>query len=143
MLVVYGSLTRPSESPLTGQLFSFTWLLHPSHIFIATNMISFPISFLFSYSPSEMFFGRGGGRLGGRYMKVTYREYTDNTFTVRKLGADSEHLGILGKASLLHQPTGLSEFPLLWFICWYSDIFSVTQVLSVWLQCSAFVQVQS
>uniref|UniRef100_A0A7N6BX88 ferroxidase n=1 Tax=Anabas testudineus TaxID=64144 RepID=A0A7N6BX88_ANATE len=46
-------------------------------------------------SSSEMFFGTSGGRLGGQYMKVMFREYTDNTFTTRKSDAP-EHLGFLG-----------------------------------------------
>ncbi|XP_058484126.1 ferroxidase HEPHL1 isoform X1 [Solea solea] len=46
---------------------------------------------------SEVFFGREEGRIGGQYMKVIYREYTDNTFTIRKPSRpDQEHLGILG-----------------------------------------------
>lgn len=89
-----------------------------------------------SYSSSEVFFGRGGGRLGGRYVKVTFREYTDNTFTIRKLGApDSEHLGILGKASLIHQVAGLSGK--------LTSCLSLTFSQYCWLQCSPFVQVQS
>uniref|UniRef100_A0A3Q0S217 ferroxidase n=1 Tax=Amphilophus citrinellus TaxID=61819 RepID=A0A3Q0S217_AMPCI len=46
-------------------------------------------------SASEMFFGRDGGRLGGQYMKVIYKEYTDDTFTTEK-SANLGHLGILG-----------------------------------------------
>ncbi|XP_008290705.1 hephaestin-like protein 1 isoform X2 [Stegastes partitus] len=46
-------------------------------------------------SASEMFFGRDGGRIGGRYLKVIYKEYTDNTFTTLK-SPDPGHLGILG-----------------------------------------------
>ncbi|XP_029028871.1 ferroxidase HEPHL1-like [Betta splendens] len=46
-------------------------------------------------SPSEVFFGRGDGRLGGQYLKVLYREYTDGTFTTRK-PPESFHLGLLG-----------------------------------------------
>ncbi|XP_044077458.1 ferroxidase HEPHL1 [Siniperca chuatsi] len=48
-------------------------------------------------SASEMFFGRDGGRIGGQYLKVIYKEYTDNTFTTKKPPTtDSQHLGILG-----------------------------------------------
>lgn len=48
-------------------------------------------------STSEIFFGRDGVRIGGRYLKVIYREYTDNTFTVLKSPTpEFEHLGILG-----------------------------------------------
>ncbi|KAK2828659.1 hypothetical protein Q5P01_019693 [Channa striata] len=46
-------------------------------------------------SSSEVFFGRDGGRIGGRYIKVIYKEYTDETFTTIKPSAN-EHLGILG-----------------------------------------------
>ncbi|KAM7398054.1 hypothetical protein PAMA_006090 [Pampus argenteus] len=48
-------------------------------------------------SASETFFGRDGGRIGGRYMKVIYKEYTDNTFTTAKPPtSDSGHLGLFG-----------------------------------------------
>nr|XP_057943945.1 ferroxidase HEPHL1 isoform X2 [Doryrhamphus excisus] len=48
-------------------------------------------------SPSETFFGQDGGRIGGRYLKVLYREYTDDTFRTQKTRqSDSIHLGILG-----------------------------------------------
>lgn len=46
---------------------------------------------------SEVFFGREDGRIGGRYMKVLYKEYTDSTFTTKKTPTpDSGHLGLLG-----------------------------------------------
>uniref|UniRef100_A0A8C2IK92 ferroxidase n=1 Tax=Cyprinus carpio TaxID=7962 RepID=A0A8C2IK92_CYPCA len=46
---------------------------------------------------SEMFFGMSGGRLGGKYWKVVYREYTDNSFTLKRKRTSAEaHLGILG-----------------------------------------------
>ncbi|XP_049599397.1 ferroxidase HEPHL1 isoform X1 [Syngnathus scovelli] len=48
-------------------------------------------------SPGDIFVGRGKNRIGSRYKKVVYREYTDETFTVeKKRNADQEHLGILG-----------------------------------------------
>ncbi|KAF7665268.1 hypothetical protein LDENG_00142140 [Lucifuga dentata] len=48
-------------------------------------------------SASEVFFGRDGGRIGGRYLKVKYTEYTDETFATKKQSTpDSQHLGILG-----------------------------------------------
>ncbi|XP_061659430.1 ferroxidase HEPHL1 isoform X2 [Syngnathoides biaculeatus] len=48
-------------------------------------------------SPSGAFFGTDGGRIGGTYIKVTYREYTDNSFSTEKLPSSvSPHLGILG-----------------------------------------------
>ncbi|XP_069577324.1 ferroxidase HEPHL1 isoform X1 [Brachyistius frenatus] len=48
-------------------------------------------------SASEVFFGRGCGRIGGSYMKVIYREYTDKTFTTMKSPKpDPGDLGILG-----------------------------------------------
>lgn len=47
---------------------------------------------------SELFFGMDGGRLGGRYWKAVYREYTDKSFTIRRKRTSAEtHLGILGK----------------------------------------------
>uniref|UniRef100_A0A8C7JXZ2 Hephaestin n=1 Tax=Oncorhynchus kisutch TaxID=8019 RepID=A0A8C7JXZ2_ONCKI len=46
---------------------------------------------------SETFFQRGNDRIGGKYKKVQYKEYTDNTFTVQKERTPEElHLGILG-----------------------------------------------
>uniref|UniRef100_A0A674AX89 ferroxidase n=2 Tax=Salmo trutta TaxID=8032 RepID=A0A674AX89_SALTR len=46
---------------------------------------------------SETFFQRGNDRIGGKYKKVHYKEYTDNTFTVQKERTPEElHLGILG-----------------------------------------------
>lgn len=48
-------------------------------------------------SAAEIFFGRDDGRVGGSYMKVIYKEYTDDTFTTKKTPTpDSEHLGLLG-----------------------------------------------
>jgi len=41
------------------------------------------------------------GRLGGKYWKVVYKEYTDESFTLKRKQTSAEtHLGILGK--LLH-----------------------------------------
>ncbi|XP_041656874.1 ferroxidase HEPHL1 [Cheilinus undulatus] len=45
-------------------------------------------------SASEVFFSKEGGRIGGVYHKVIYKEYTDNTFTTTK--TQDLHLGILG-----------------------------------------------
>ncbi|XP_070303789.1 LOW QUALITY PROTEIN: ceruloplasmin [Salvelinus sp. IW2-2015] len=46
---------------------------------------------------SETFFQRGNDRIGGKYKKVQYKEYTDKTFTVQKERTPEElHLGILG-----------------------------------------------
>ncbi|XP_077596011.1 ferroxidase HEPHL1 isoform X2 [Stigmatopora nigra] len=48
-------------------------------------------------SPSEAFFGKDGGRIGGTYIKVMYKEYTDDTFSTEKLREpESHHLGMLG-----------------------------------------------
>ncbi|KAJ8280402.1 hypothetical protein GJAV_G00054140 [Gymnothorax javanicus] len=49
-------------------------------------------------SHSEIFFGTSNGRLGGVYQKVRYIEYTDDSFTTKKLPrpAEEEHLGLLG-----------------------------------------------
>lgn len=51
-------------------------------------------------SHSELYFGKGNGRLGGEYTKVVYRAYTDHTFT-KKISTDA-HLGILGRHPLLN-----------------------------------------
>ncbi|XP_067085759.1 ceruloplasmin [Osmerus mordax] len=48
-------------------------------------------------SDSETFFARGNDRIGGKYKKARYVEYTDNTFTKRKdRTPEEQHLGILG-----------------------------------------------
>ncbi|KAJ7997531.1 hypothetical protein DPEC_G00229980 [Dallia pectoralis] len=48
-------------------------------------------------SPGSVFVGRGEGRIGSRYKKVVYRQYTDDTFrTKMELQPEQEHLGILG-----------------------------------------------
>lgn len=45
-----------------------------------------------------MFLTRGQNRIGSRYKKVRYVEYTDNSFMTKMLRAPEEqHLGILGK----------------------------------------------
>ncbi|XP_061558444.1 ferroxidase HEPHL1 isoform X1 [Phycodurus eques] len=48
-------------------------------------------------SPGNIFVGTGKNRIGSRYQKVVYREYTDETFGVeKKRDSNQEHLGILG-----------------------------------------------
>ncbi|KAI4813818.1 hypothetical protein KUCAC02_003042, partial [Chaenocephalus aceratus] len=48
-------------------------------------------------SPGNMFVGRGGNKIGSRYKKVVYREYTDESFTVeKKRQPEQQHLGIMG-----------------------------------------------
>ncbi|XP_053501810.1 ferroxidase HEPHL1-like isoform X1 [Ictalurus furcatus] len=48
-------------------------------------------------SPGSVFVGTGENRLGSKYKKVVYREYTDATFSTRKQRQSSEkHLEILG-----------------------------------------------
>ncbi|XP_030056055.1 ferroxidase HEPHL1 isoform X1 [Microcaecilia unicolor] len=50
-------------------------------------------------SDSETFFGQGNDRIGGRYWKVHFTEFTDQTFTERKQRTEAEaHMGILGPA---------------------------------------------
>uniref|UniRef100_A0A3Q1G193 ferroxidase n=1 Tax=Acanthochromis polyacanthus TaxID=80966 RepID=A0A3Q1G193_9TELE len=66
------------------------WDYAPSEMDLMNN-----VSLTEADSASEMFFGRDGGRIGGRYMKVIYKEYTDDTFTTAK-SSDPGHLGILG-----------------------------------------------
>lgn len=49
------------------------------------------------YSPGNVFVGKGENRIGSKYKKVVYREYTDATFTRAKPRLpEEEHLGILG-----------------------------------------------
>ncbi|XP_037323341.2 ferroxidase HEPHL1 isoform X1 [Pungitius pungitius] len=48
-------------------------------------------------SPGNIFVGRGRNRIGSRYKKAVYREYTDDTFRVQEeRQADQQHLGIIG-----------------------------------------------
>ncbi|KAJ0004534.1 hypothetical protein NQD34_010748 [Periophthalmus magnuspinnatus] len=55
------------------------------------------VSLTESDSDCEVFFGRGEGRIGGQYIKVLYKEYTDDSFTTKKTQSSGHrHLGILG-----------------------------------------------
>ncbi|CAG00485.1 unnamed protein product, partial [Tetraodon nigroviridis] len=48
-------------------------------------------------SPGDKYLEKGKYRIGSRYKKVVYREYTDDTFSVqKKRQASQKHLGILG-----------------------------------------------
>ncbi|MGH0145207.1 UNVERIFIED_CONTAM: hypothetical protein FKN15_071274 [Acipenser sinensis] len=48
-------------------------------------------------SDSRPFFEKGPHRIGGKYKKAVYTEYTDETFTTRKQRTEEErHLGLLG-----------------------------------------------
>lgn len=48
-------------------------------------------------SPGNMFVERGENKIGSRYNKVVYREYTDESFTVKKKRQpEQQHLGIMG-----------------------------------------------
>ncbi|XP_040006414.1 ferroxidase HEPHL1 isoform X1 [Xiphias gladius] len=68
------------------------WAYAPSEQDLINN-----VSLTEANSASEIFFGRSGGRIGGKYLKVIYREYTDNTFTrTISTAPDPAHLGILG-----------------------------------------------
>uniref|UniRef100_A0A3B3ULM2 Plastocyanin-like domain-containing protein n=1 Tax=Poecilia latipinna TaxID=48699 RepID=A0A3B3ULM2_9TELE len=55
-----------------------------------------------SPSPGNIFVGKGENRIGSRYKKVAYREYTDETFKTQK--AREEHLSILGP--IIHGEVG-------------------------------------
>lgn len=56
--------------------------------------------FMFVCSEAETFVTRGPKRIGSRYKKARYVEYTDNTFTTKMLRSPEEqHLGILGNSS--------------------------------------------
>ncbi|KAM3869287.1 ferroxidase HEPHL1-like [Diretmus argenteus] len=68
------------------------WDYAPSGMDLINN-----ISLTESDSASEVFFGVDGGRIGGRYLKVVYTAYTDDTFNTREPPTpESQHLGILG-----------------------------------------------
>ncbi|XP_068456801.1 ferroxidase HEPHL1 isoform X2 [Clinocottus analis] len=48
-------------------------------------------------SAGNIFVSKGENRIGSRYKKVVYREYTDDTFRVQKeRKANQQHLGIMG-----------------------------------------------
>ncbi|KAK3515672.1 hypothetical protein QTP70_026459, partial [Hemibagrus guttatus] len=50
-----------------------------------------------SESPGKVFLSKTENGIGPEYRKVVYRQYTDDTFTTKKLrGPNEEHLGILG-----------------------------------------------
>ncbi|GCC42738.1 hypothetical protein chiPu_0026715 [Chiloscyllium punctatum] len=50
------------------------------------------------HSDSVTFFEKGEKRIGGKYKKAVYREYTSDTFKTQKQRTQQEqHLGILGK----------------------------------------------
>lgn len=52
------------------------------------------------HSASDTFFGKDNGKkIGGLYMKVIYKEYTDDTFTILK--PTSPPLGLLGERSVI------------------------------------------
>lgn len=54
------------------------------------------------YREADTFVTRGPNRIGSRYKKVRYVEYTDSTFMTKMLRSPEEqHLGILGN-SLSH-----------------------------------------
>ncbi|XP_068571995.1 ferroxidase HEPHL1 [Cebidichthys violaceus] len=49
------------------------------------------------HSPGNIFVANGKNRIGSRYKKVVYREYSDDTFRVqKKRKANQQHLGIMG-----------------------------------------------
>lgn len=53
-----------------------------------------------SPSPGNDFVEKGENRIGSRYKKVVYREYTDDSFSVQKKRQENQqHLGIMGKPS--------------------------------------------
>ncbi|XP_029957075.1 hephaestin-like protein 1 [Salarias fasciatus] len=48
-------------------------------------------------SPGSIFVEKGTNRIGSRYKKVVYREYTDDSFTVQKdRQPNQQHLGVMG-----------------------------------------------
>uniref|UniRef100_A0AAY4A9Z6 ferroxidase n=1 Tax=Denticeps clupeoides TaxID=299321 RepID=A0AAY4A9Z6_9TELE len=68
------------------------WNYTPSGLDVSNN-----VSLTKNGSQSELYFGKSGGRLGGKYWKVQYVAYTDDTFTQKKKRTGAEvHLGILG-----------------------------------------------
>ena len=51
---------------------------------------------LFSFSEAKTFTAGGDDRIGRKYKKVVYREYTDAQFKKLKRTAADKHLGVLG-----------------------------------------------
>ena len=51
---------------------------------------------LFSFSEAKTFTAGGDDRIGRKYKKVVYREYTDAQFKKQKRTAADKHLGVLG-----------------------------------------------
>lgn len=46
------------------------------------------------FSDSKVFFAQGDHRIGGKYLKATYDQYTDGNFTAKV--TKPRHLGFLG-----------------------------------------------
>lgn len=83
-----------------------------------------------------MFFGRDGGRIGGRYMKVIYKEYTNNTFTTKKTPTpDSEHLGLLGKTCLFNKFYIWWNENTLYFLVHWCLVFHISPFLVTLVSC--------
>uniref|UniRef100_A0AAR2L3N1 ferroxidase n=1 Tax=Pygocentrus nattereri TaxID=42514 RepID=A0AAR2L3N1_PYGNA len=81
-------LQDDSQAPLNGTVREY---------FIAAELVQWNYHTTVILSPSEVFFGTRGGRLGGKYRKAVFRAYTDHTFTSMKEQTSMEtHLGILG-----------------------------------------------
>lgn len=118
--VLFPDLTQwlPSDWPLTGYFLcslSLITLCSFIQVCISNPSSSDSLPTPSSHSPSETFFGTDSGRIGGRYQKVLYKEYTDDTFTTAKpRSPDSEHLGLLGMVSLY--VTKVSSFLLCGFL---------------------------
>lgn len=99
----FGTMLR--HSPLTG------WLLNthpPFHLqthdqrhfwcfFYGENLPFLLCVHVCVCREAETFVTKGRNRIGSKYKKVRYVEYTDNTFTTKMLrSAQEQHLGILG-----------------------------------------------
>lgn len=55
------------------------------------------------HSVSDAYFDNRNDRIGGKYKKVQYVEYIDDTFTKRKeRTSDDQHLGIMGNTCAIH-----------------------------------------
>ncbi|XP_056329240.1 hephaestin-like protein 1a [Danio aesculapii] len=92
-----GSPAAPPEVPGTERRFyiaaeEMVWDYAPSGMNYMEN-----VTLTKSESDSEPFFSKEGGKLGGKYLKARYIQYTDETFTNKAhiVGSDV-HLGILG-----------------------------------------------
>lgn len=82
-----------------GWVSDWTWHLHTLCVKVEVVTHCDNVCVFFTWlREAEEFVTRGRDRIGSRYKKVRYVEYTDDTFMEKMLRSPAEqHLGILGK----------------------------------------------